>query len=87
MSEWRAELGKLIDELKTERDELRLQMHLAKADLTDEWDQIEQRMEHLKSKAAAVAEASGEGAKDVWEAAQLVGGEIRDAFARIRKAF
>ena len=34
-------LEDLIDSLKTQRDELRVQMHLAKAEIRDEWEEIE----------------------------------------------
>ena len=35
-------LENLWQELKTERDELRVQMHLAKAELRDEWEELEE---------------------------------------------
>ena len=43
-------LDDLIDNLKTQRDELRVQMHLAKAEIRDEWEEIEKKWAHAEAR-------------------------------------
>ena len=43
MSDYKEELHELGDELKQARDELRVEMHLAKADIRDDWEELEKQ--------------------------------------------
>jgi hypothetical protein len=77
---------KLIEDLKRQRDELRLQMHLGSMELKNEWDKLDGKLGDLTSRAQPLRTAVGESAEDVWEAAKLLGTEIKEGFDRIRKA-
>ena len=44
------ELTKLSETLKQQRDEIRLQLHLAGADLKDDWEETERDWGHLDRK-------------------------------------
>ena len=79
------EINKLFDTLKTERDELKLKIHLGKMDAQEEWEKAEQQWQHFKSKADALGSASKEGAQEIGTALKLLGEEIGQAFSRIRK--
>jgi hypothetical protein len=69
------------------RDELRLQMHLAKAEFRDEWNQrLEPRFWQLKAKLDRIEEASAETAVELRSAAKLLTDELRDGYERIRKS-
>ncbi len=69
------------------RDELRLQMHLAKAELRDEWNQkLEPRFWELKTKLDRIEEASAETATELGSAAKLLINELRNGYERIRKS-
>lgn len=69
------------------RDELRLQMHLAKAELRDEWNQkLEPRFWELKSRLDRIEEASAETATEMGSAAKLLINELREGYERIRKS-
>lgn len=79
-------LDALIAELRQQRDELKLQMHLAKADARDEWEKLEKKWREVEvklDKAGAEAKAS---AGDVGHAVEQVAREISRAYDRIRKA-
>ncbi len=78
------ELSHLAETLKRERDELRLQAHLLKADLADEWHALEHRFEHFEQKAARVGHVASDAAHEVGAAARLVGEEISRGYAKIR---
>ena len=73
--EW---LDELLEDLKQERDELRVRVHLAKLEANEEWQDLEDKWETLQSKAKAVAKATTDSAEDVGEAVKGLGKEIRN---------
>ncbi|HHH35575.1 MAG TPA: hypothetical protein ENK48_01940 [Gammaproteobacteria bacterium] len=79
-------LEELLEGFKQQADELRLQMHLARAEVRDEWQSLEKKLEELRSKAEVVRKEAGEASEDVLEAARLMAEEIKRGFDRIRKA-
>ena len=79
-------VAELIRGLKHERDELKLQMHLAKRDLRDDWQILDDKLDALNNRYDPLKQAVAESTDDVWEALKLVGLEIRDGFEKIRKA-
>lgn len=81
----REEVDALLQRLKTEKDELELQIHLAQADMHDEWDKVEGRWEHLQAKSRVFMRSTADVSQDVGAAAQLLAQEIKRAFKRLRK--
>lgn len=79
------ELRDLFEELKEERDELRVKIHLAKAEARDEWDKAEKQWQQLKKKAALAAKEGKSASKDVGAAAKLLVDELKQAYTRIRR--
>lgn len=82
----RAEAAELLAKLREERDELHVRMHLAGAEIRDEWDKLEPKFEHLQTKAQNVAASVGEASKDIGTALAILGDELRHGYARIRKS-
>jgi hypothetical protein len=80
----RANLREILDDLRTERDELAVRLHLARADARDEWDALEKKWTHLKARAGTVGREAGEVADDVGEAMRGVLDELRKGYARLR---
>ena len=68
------------------RDELKLQMHLAKADVKTEWEKYELKWKELQRKLAVVETASTETAREVGEAIKLLMQELSKGYERIRAA-
>ena len=77
---------KLLKELKKERDELKVQLHLLSMDAKEEWNELENKYEKFKAKASVVADVTGDSAGDVVEALKLVGDELREGYDRIRRS-
>lgn len=75
------DFSNLIEDLKRTRDEIKLKIHLGSKDLQTEWSEIEKRWEDFERKADL-----DRSAKDVGDALQILGSELRDAFQRLRKA-
>lgn len=84
MTSPREELSKVVDQLKTQRDELRVRMHLAKAEARDQWEALEKRWDHLRAEMEVVGREAGRAAGDVGAAAKLVLEEIKQGYERIR---
>ena len=42
------EVKDLFEKLKTERDELKVKVHLGKADMSDKWNAVEEKWESFK---------------------------------------
>jgi len=85
MSDEKAELTRVADELKEQRDALRVKLHLAKAEARDEFEKLEKRWEHVRGRLTVVGKEAGEVSKDVLDAVRLVLDEIRAGYQRIRK--
>ena len=80
------DLKKMVDDLTRQRDEINLQLHLAKAEVRDEWDKLEPKWEDVKGKMATVSEVAGQTTESVTAAAGLLADEIREGYERIKKA-
>ena len=82
----KAECSELLHKLEQERDELKLQMHLAKAEALDEWERMEKKWHHFQGKAAAMGDAAAESSKDVGAAVGILGEELKHGYQHIREA-
>ena len=76
----------LLRTIKVERDELKLQMHLAKNELQDKWQELDDRLAELSYRYEPLRKAVANSTLDVWESLKLVGGEIQQGFSEIRKS-
>ena len=74
----------VVEKLKTQRDELRVQAHLMKADIKEEFDTLEDKWDHLESRMAQVKKASKASAGEVGAAAEQLVEELGAAYRRIR---
>ena len=72
---------KILDELKTRRDELALQIHLGTKEAQDEFARLEAKWEEFAAKAKLEDTAEGLG-----EALSGVGEELKKGFERLKKA-
>jgi hypothetical protein len=79
-------LSEELEDLKRVRDELRVKIHLGKAEAKDVWDRTEQLIEEAESKMKFISEQAEQPIQGVRDAAGLLLGEIRDGFKRIREA-
>ena len=71
----------LVEELKQTRDEIKLKIHLGSKDIQDEWSELEQRWRSFENRAEL-----DKSARDVGDAVKILASELKDAFAKVRKA-
>ena len=86
MSDDKSSLDKLVSELKQQRDELRLQMHLASMEARDEYERLSGKYDELSDQYEPVSNAVEETAENLLSALSLAAGELKVGFQRVRKA-
>lgn len=79
------EIDDILESIKQQRDEINLQLHLAKAEVRDEWEKTEHKLDQLKNKMDAVRHEMGDASGDVLAALKITAEEIRNGYDRIRK--
>lgn len=87
MTELREEMKKLQDTLLQQRDELRVKLHLAKADARDEWEALEKKWAEAQVKFSQLQQSAEESRGGIEAAARLLGEEIQKGYERIRRLF
>jgi hypothetical protein len=74
----------VMEKLRQERDELRLKVHLGKAELKEEWEALERKWAHLEGRMAGVAGEAREASREVGAAFGVLADELGEAYRRIR---
>ncbi len=75
-----------LEKLAQMRDELRVQAHLFKADLKDEWHALEEKWNELNRKVKPMRDATDKTVDDLGTAAELMVDGLRDGYKRMRDA-
>lgn len=78
-------MKKIFGNLKTQRDELQVKFHLAKAEARDEWGNLETKWEEVKTKLAAASEEVEKTTESVSTGLGLALDELKEGYERIRK--
>jgi len=84
MAEVTEQIAKALEHLKQQRDELQVQLHLAKADAKDEWTRLESQWDEIKPKLEAAREEVGKTAESVGAALGLAIDELKKGYERLR---
>lgn len=87
MNSAREEMDRLVRKLEQQRDELRVKMHLAKADARDEWNKLERQWEAMRPQVVQASSVVGDTARDVGSALKLALEELGRGYDRLRKLF
>ena len=80
------DLENLIATLKQQRDELSLKIHLAKADVRDEWHTLENHWQEIRAKCDATRKDATQTVEAVASALELAVEEIKRGYERIRRS-
>jgi hypothetical protein len=76
---------RLMQQLETERDELRLKLGLAKLEVKKEWEELDKKMETLRGRMRVLGGEAKEASGDVGAALDVLADEVKVGFARIKK--
>jgi SMC interacting uncharacterized protein involved in chromosome segregation len=77
------QLDEMARKLEQEAGELRVKIHLAKMEASDEWKELEEKLVKLRSKTRELSGVTAEASKDIGAAAKLLGEEIRDGLKKL----
>lgn len=81
----RAKWQDVLTDLERQRDELKLKLHLARAETRDEWAKVDDKIAQLRQRADAAGTEARDAMKDVGLAADRLVDEIRQGLDRVRK--
>lgn len=85
MTDTKTRIEELVSDLQQQRDELRVQMHLAKTEAKEEWENIERKWHSVESRFDDLREEASDSAGDIGAALGLLAEEIEKAYKRLRK--
>jgi hypothetical protein len=77
-------ITKAAEHLKQQRDELRVKLHLGKAEAKDEWARLEKQWEEVRPKLDAAREEAGKTAESVGTALSMAIEELKKGYERLR---
>jgi len=83
-SEIKAALQHELDALTKARDELKVQLTLAKSEAKDEWSRLETSFERLQSEIKRIGIDAKEPLKDIGSAARNLLDEIKKGYTKVR---
>lgn len=72
--------------LKRTRDELKVQVALAKAEIKEEWQKTEVKWSRLEGEMNRLREVAGEAAHEVGTGIEHLTTDLTDSYTRIREA-
>jgi len=74
----------LLEDLRRERDELRLKIKLGQAEVKDEWDRLERKWGEVQPKLEEAGKIGAGVSRNLAAAAGLAAEEIRAGYRKIR---
>lgn len=83
--EMKEEFTRMLEKLKTERDELKLKLHLASMEGKEEFEEAEKKWQHLKVKAADMNENLAKTTSELMSSTKIIGEELQQTYQRIAK--
>jgi hypothetical protein len=75
-----------VKDLGQLRDELKLKAHLLKAELQDQWRDLEKKWDELGTQMEPVRAAAGESAKEVGTAVESLVAALKKGYERLKDA-
>lgn len=79
----KTEIEKTRDALQQQRDEIKVQIHLAKLEVREEWNATEHQFHMLEEKLKNITFDTTDASKDVLGSAKQLVGDIQAAYHRI----
>jgi len=77
---------KLAEELKAQRDEVKVRLHLLGMEAKDDWGDLEKKYELLLGRLKIASEAAERSSDDVRAAARSLADEIKVGYKRIKSS-
>lgn len=85
MSDKDQERRSVLERLERERDELKLQIGLAKLEAREEWRELQEKLDGLRGRMKVLGSEARDASADVGTAFDLMADEIKEGIGRLRK--
>ena len=85
MSKRHSQLAELVSNLKRQKDQLELKLHLGQAEAKDQWTQLETKLKRLQSDFEPISNVASETTENVLSALELAAGELKKGYDRLSK--
>lgn len=85
LMDMKAEFDQLITNLKQQRDEINVQLHLASMEAKEEWEKADAKWDELNKKINDIADEAKETGEEVITNAKTVAEELGYAYDRIKQ--
>lgn len=79
------ELKRIRETVDRQRDEIRLQLHLARQDAKDEWDDLEEQWDRFRNTLEQILRDTEESSQETRQHALKMGDELKQHYERLRK--
>ncbi len=79
------QLKSLSEKIRQYRDEARVQLHLAKEDVRDEWDDLEKDMERFRNKMDSILHDADDASQEAKQTLQKLGEDLKTGYQNIRE--
>jgi DNA repair exonuclease SbcCD ATPase subunit len=73
------------EKLKTQRDEMKVQAHLARAEFRDEWNEVEEKWQKAEQALNRVQDQAIETTAEMQKSAKVIMEEIASTYERIKQ--
>lgn len=79
------ELRELSQTVQRHRDEVRVQLHLARQDVKDEWDDLDAYWQRFRRKLDEIVHDAEDTSQEARQSARELGNELKEGYERLRK--
>ena len=83
--DWRERLDHEVDELRRVRDELKVRIHLGKADARDLWERLEKRFAEVEAQVKRTAQRTEAPLHEMGEATRKIFDELRAGYRELHR--
>ncbi len=82
---YKNKIQELYQDLKIDRDEVRLKLNLAKLEISEQWNETEIKWKQFRAKSGAIEKSLGKAGSDIEHGLVELGKEIKHAYDDIKK--
>lgn len=79
------ELKRIAETVERQRDEVRLQLHLARQDVKDEWDDLEEYRDRFRKKLEDIVRDAEDTGQETRQHVRKMGEDLKQSYDRLRK--
>jgi len=79
------DIKKIIEAIKTQRDEIKVRLHLANAEINDEWVEMGKKWEEMKTKNSKLKASAGDTSTALVSDLKKMGKDLKEGYERMKK--